>query len=103
VAAYTYYRGYYKRPNVEANSFDASFLKLREVILGYQVPRRALAKTPFQSLQVNLTGRNLLLFAKAPGIDPETAFVSGGVILPGVESAQIPSLRSFGIDLKLNF
>lgn len=103
VAAYTYYRGYYKRPNVEANSFDAGFIKLREVILAYNVPVKLIAGGPFQSVQVSITGRNLLLFAKAPGIDPETAFVSGSTILPGIESAQIPSTRSMGIDLKLNF
>ncbi|QEH42668.1 SusC/RagA family TonB-linked outer membrane protein [Chitinophaga sp. XS-30] len=103
VAAYTYYRAYYKRPNVEANSFDATFFKLREVVAGYALPAKLLARGPFQSAQFSLTGRNLLLFAKAPGIDPETAFVTGGTILPGIENAQIPSTRSFGADLKLTF
>jgi TonB-linked SusC/RagA family outer membrane protein len=103
VAAYTYYRGYYKRPNVEANSFDATFVKLREVLIGYSIPAARLRKTPFKSIQLNLTGRNLLLFAKAPGIDPETAFVTGATIVPGIENAQIPSTRSMGIDLKVSF
>jgi TonB-linked SusC/RagA family outer membrane protein len=103
VAAYTFYRGYYKRPNVESNSFDATFCKLREVIVGYSLPAKIIAHTPFQSLQLNLTGRNLLLFSDAPGFDPETAFVTGGTIVPGIENAQIPSTRSFGLDLKVTF
>jgi outer membrane receptor protein involved in Fe transport len=103
VAAYTYYRGYYKRPIVESNTFDASFLKLREIIVGYSLPAKMLSRSPFQTVQINLTGRNLLLFARAPGIDPETAYVSGGTILPGIESGQIPSTRSMGVDLKVTF
>lgn len=102
VSAYTYYRGYYRRPNVESNSFDASFIKLRELTLGYRLPSGLIKKTPFKSLQLNLVGRNLLLFAKTPHIDPETSFVSGGTIVPGIENAQIPSTRSFGFDIKLS-
>lgn len=103
VAAYTYYRGYYKRPNVESSTFDASFLKLREVVLGYRLPSRWLQNKWIQSLQCSLTGRNLLLFTKIPNIDPETSFVSGGTVVPGVENAQIPSSRSLGIDIKITF
>lgn len=103
VAAYTYYRGYYKRPNVESSTFDASFLKLREVMLGYRLPARFLQNKWIQSLQCSLTGRNLLLFSRIPSIDPETSFVSGGTVVPGVENAQIPSTRSVGIDIKITF
>lgn len=103
VAAYTYYRGYYKRPNVESSSFDATFFKLREVVLGFNVPAKFLGRTPFQGLRLSLTGRNLLLFSKVPGIDPETSFVTGGTIVPGIENAQIPSARSFGATLNVTF
>jgi len=103
VAAYTYYRGYYKRPNVESSTFDATYAKLREVMLGYNLPAKFLANKWIQSAQINLVGRNLLLFTKVPNIDPETSFVSGGTVVPGIENAQIPSTRSWGIDIKLNF
>lgn len=103
VAAYTYYRGYYKRPNVESSTFSATYVKLREVALGYSIPERWLRNKWVQSAQFNFTGRNLLLFAKVPNIDPETSFVSGGTIVPGVENAQIPSTRSIGFDLKITF
>lgn len=103
VSAYTYYRGYYKRPNVESNSFDATFFKLREVVLGFNVPAKMIRRTPFQSLRVNLTGRNLALFTKVPNIDPETSFVTGSTIVPGIENAQIPSTRSFGASVNITF
>ncbi|MDR6342018.1 TonB-linked SusC/RagA family outer membrane protein [Filimonas zeae] len=103
VAAYTYYRGYYKRPNVESSTFNATYVKLREVVLAYRIPAKWLNTKWIQSAQLSLTGRNLLLFTKAPGIDPETSFVSGGTVVPGIENAQIPSSISMGVDLKITF
>lgn len=103
VAAYTYYRGYYKRPNVESSTFDATFVKLREVSIGYSIPQRMLTNKWIKTIQLNLTGRNLLLFTDIPSIDPETSFVSGGTVVPGIENAQIPSTRSIGFDLKFTF
>lgn len=103
VAAYTYYRGYYKRPNVESSTFDATYVKLREVMLGYRLPAKYLRGKWIQSASLSLTGRNLLLFTKVPNIDPETSFVSGGTVVPGIENAQIPSTRSIGFDLKITF
>ncbi len=103
VDAYTYYRGYYKRPNVESSTFDATYVKLRELAIGYRLPSRFLRNKWIQSAQLSLTGRNLLLFTKVPNIDPETSFVSGGTVVPGIENAQIPSTRSIGFDLKITF
>lgn len=103
VSAYTYYRGFYKRPNVESSTFDATYVKLRELMLGYRIPAKVLKSSWIQSAQFSLTGRNLLLFTKVPNIDPETSFVSGGTVVPGIENAQIPSTRSIGIDLKITF
>ena len=103
VAAYTYYRGFYKRPNVESSTFDATFVKLREIILGYTFPDKLFRNKWIKSTQLSLTGRNLLLFTKVPNIDPETSFVSGETVVPGVENAQIPSTKSVGLDLKITF
>jgi TonB-linked SusC/RagA family outer membrane protein len=103
VSAYTYYRGYYKRPNVESSTFDATFVKLRELALGYSVPSKFLKNKWIQSAHFSVTGRNLFLFTGVPNIDPETSFVSGGTVVPGIENAQIPSTRSIGFDLKITF
>ncbi len=60
------------------NTYDATYVKLREVALGY-FPEKLLWKTPFQSLRLSAVGRNLaILFQNTPqGIDPEATSTTG--------------------------
>jgi TonB-linked SusC/RagA family outer membrane protein len=83
--------------------FDASFVKLREVKLGYNLPNKALKNTLFSAASISLTGRNLaILYKNAPHIDPESAFsVSNGD--QGQEFGQIPSTSSYSMNLTLKF
>jgi TonB-linked SusC/RagA family outer membrane protein len=83
--------------------YDASFGKLRQLSLGYTIPKKMLAKTPFESLSVSLVGRNLaLLWSKVPNIDPESAYsVNSGA--QGLEFFALPQTRSFGINISANF
>lgn len=81
----------------EASIFDASFIKLRELKLGYALPARMAGRFNVSSLYMSLVGRNLWLDAKVPHIDPETAFNSGNS--QGLEFGQFPSARSFGFHL----
>jgi TonB-linked SusC/RagA family outer membrane protein len=78
----------------EAFVYDASFVKLREVKLGYTVPSSLSNKIGVSSMYLALVGRNLWLHAKAPNIDPETAFDNSNA--QGLEFGQFPSARSFG-------
>lgn len=98
-----YYADYYRRANVESNSFDASFLKLRETRLEYTLPKRMLAKTLFKQVTVALYGRDLLMITSFPIFDPETAALNGSTILPGVEMGQLPSSRTFGANITIKF
>lgn len=51
---------------------DASFLRLKSLSVGYDLPRRFLEQqTFFKGVKVGLTGRNLLTFTKYSGSDPE--------------------------------
>ncbi|MBK6263461.1 SusC/RagA family TonB-linked outer membrane protein [Marivirga sp. S37H4] len=89
--------------NIAAGSvFDASYVKLRQITLGYSLPKAWIQNTPFRGVQVSAVGRNLaLLYAKAPHIDPETAFNNGNA--QGIEHAQLPSARSIGFNVNLKF
>jgi TonB-linked SusC/RagA family outer membrane protein len=98
-----YYVEYYRRANVESNSFDASFIKLREARLEYSLPKRLLGKTLFKQVTVALYGRDLLLITSFPIFDPETAALNGSAILPGVEMGQLPSSRTFGANITIKF
>jgi len=103
-AAYvTWLRSYYARPNVESNSFDASYVKLREVTLQYNFTPSWLVGTGVQNVGVSLVGRNLFLWTDVPHIDPETTMTNGQQLTPGFEVQQLPSTRSFGMNLRLDF
>ncbi|MBL7767981.1 MAG: SusC/RagA family TonB-linked outer membrane protein [Flavipsychrobacter sp.] len=83
----------------EGVMYDASFIKLRELQLGFNIPDKVWGKLPFRNASVTLVGRNLFLWDKVPHVDPETMSYSGGTALPGIEYMSIPSTRSYGINL----
>jgi TonB-linked SusC/RagA family outer membrane protein len=102
VDAATYYNGYYNASNNNAFMYDETYVKLREVRLGYTF-RHLLGKGSGSSLNVSLIGRNLLEFTQNKDIDPETLALRGQQILPGTEFLSIPATRSMGISVGVNF
>jgi TonB-linked SusC/RagA family outer membrane protein len=81
----------------ESIVFDGSWARLREMSLTYNFPKSMLAKTPFGSASIVLTGRNLWLYApNYPHFDPEvnTQGVSNS---QGFEFNTLPQTRSFGV------
>jgi len=99
----TWLRSYYDRPNVESNSFDATYAKLREVTLQYNFTPSWLVDTGIQNVGLSVVGRNLFLWTDVPHIDPETTMSTGQQQTPGFEVQQLPSTRSFGMNLRLDF
>jgi hypothetical protein len=83
----------------EPNIFDASFIKLREVKLGWQMPESLINRFGLAGAYVAFTGRNLWLGTDVPHLDPETAFDASNV--QGIEFGQFPSQRSYGVHLSL--
>jgi len=98
-----YYTEFYRRANVETNSFDASYLKLREVRLEYSVPTKRLQNSVFKGVSLAVYGRDLIMITSFPMFDPETASLNGSTLLPGVEMGQLPSTRTMGVNLTLKF
>lgn len=98
-----YYKEYYRRANVESNSFDASFIKLREISLTYSIPRQLISKTGFRNANVSFYGRNLAVISDFPIYDPESAALNGDTLLPGIEMGQLPSPATYGMSLKVEF
>ncbi|MFV5691417.1 SusC/RagA family TonB-linked outer membrane protein [Flavobacterium sp. LT1R49] len=98
-----WYARYYRRANVESNSFDASFAKLREISLQYDFPKSWLKRTSLESVQFSVFGRDLAMISDFPIYDPEAGALNGDTILPGLEMGQMPSPASYGFNLKVNF
>jgi TonB-linked SusC/RagA family outer membrane protein len=86
----------------EAFTYDASFIKLREVSLGYDIPASILSNSFIGTATVSVFGRNLAILSKnTPNIDPESAVTNNNV--QGFENGQNPSVRSIGANIKLSF
>ncbi|HZH37202.1 MAG TPA: SusC/RagA family TonB-linked outer membrane protein, partial [Flavisolibacter sp.] len=96
-----YYVDYYRRANVESNSFDASFIKLREARIEYSLPAKLLGRSIFKNATLGIYGRDLFMITSFPIFDPETAALNGGTLLPGVEMGQLPSTRTMGVNLTI--
>ncbi|MEM9339826.1 MAG: SusC/RagA family TonB-linked outer membrane protein, partial [Bacteroidota bacterium] len=103
VGAETYYYGIRPRDNAEANSFDASYIKLRSVNISYNLPKKWIGNGVLKSARVSLVGNNLALWTDVPNIDPEAQAISGGTIIPGLEVTQLPSARMMGFKVDLGF
>jgi|694.fasta_scaffold02539_9 TonB-linked SusC/RagA family outer membrane protein len=82
---------------------DASWVRLRELSLSYSIPNTLLSKTKYiKGASFGFVGRNLLLWTKYKGVDPETSLV-GGNKAQGLDYFNNPGTKSYGFNLKLNF
>ena len=82
--------------------YDASYVKLREVSLGYTIPKSVFGGAKINSIYVSVFGRNLLTFNKdLPNIDPESMYTSGNG--QGFEYGSLPSRQSYGFNIKVTF
>jgi TonB-linked SusC/RagA family outer membrane protein len=100
--AQRYYKSVYSSSLNESSVYSASFIKLREVRLGYTLPQELIKKWGLQAVNLTVTARNLwYIDKKVPNIDPETAFNAGNG--QGLETLQIPTTRSLGLNLRVSF
>ncbi len=95
---------YYNNLNRYTELFihDASFVKLRQVILSYELPVDKLKFLKIQSASIAFVGRNLLtLYKETKNFDPEQSLTNGAA--QGIESIGLPRTRSYGVNLMLKF
>lgn len=82
---------------------DATNIRLREVVLGYNLPRSILDKTPFSDINISLVGRNLFFFYNAAvHVDPESGY-NASSIGNAIEATALPTTRSYGFSVTVNF
>ncbi len=105
VSAQDYYGGAWVWNNHEYSILDGSYVKFREVILGYNINVKKIHW--LQKLNVSVFGRNLAILYRDKstsqfGIDPEVG-LGGGDAGVGFENFQIPTTRNFGFRLSAGF
>jgi hypothetical protein len=75
--------------------FDADYLSLNNMTVGYNLPSRILNKTKLNGLRIYVTGENLLILTKREGFDPRQSFT-------GNYSSEYPPLRTIAMGLNIN-
>lgn len=73
--------------------YSQTFLKLREVVLSYNLPKKYLASLNIDKASISLIGRNLALWSRLPNVDPDS----------GSDQLQTPSTRNIGVNLNVSF
>ena len=99
----TYYQFVGGRASAFAEEFiyDGSFIKLRELTLGYSFPQSMLENTFISRASISLVGRNLfMLYKNTIGFDPEATFNAGND--QGIEAYAFPSTRSYGFNINIS-
>ncbi|HEY0652180.1 MAG TPA: SusC/RagA family TonB-linked outer membrane protein [Chryseosolibacter sp.] len=84
--------------------YDASFVRLREVRLGYTFSKKALGNLPVNKINVGLIARNpMMLWQKAPeGLNP-AELAKGSESINWLETGQLITVRSYGVSLNVTF
>ncbi len=90
----------------EWNVYDATVYRLREVTLGYELPKKLFKKLPFNTVTVSMSGRNLWFlapnFPKYSNFDPEVNSY-GATNIQGIELSAAPTTRRYGVNLNVTF
>lgn len=82
--------------------YDASFVKLRSLSIGYTLPESLLRNTPLAKVTVSAIGTNLwTLYKNVPNIDPESAYNTGNG--QGLEYGSFPGRSSYGFNINVKF
>ena len=96
------YWGFVSSNIPEQYVYDASYIKLRDVAISYNLPKKMLVGLPFNTISIGIVGRNLwTLYKNIPNIDPESNYNNGNG--QGLEYGSLPTRKSYGFNVKLKF
>ena len=81
--------------------YDNTYVKVREITVGYQLPKRWLKKV-VSDLSVSFVARNpFIIYKNVPNIDPDSNYNNGSGM--GLEYGSLPSRKSSGFNINLKF
>src|SRR5688572_3918063 len=98
--------GYYRavhRGITENFVEDASWIRLRNLSIAYNIPAAILKKSVIKNAGITFTGNNLLLFTDYTGFDPESSSTSASSNVDAFSGFTYPALRSYLVSLTINF
>lgn len=87
--------------------YDGSYLRLKNISLGYNIPENILEKTFIESIRVYLSGQNLLTFTGYPGADPEVNYRNDNNERSntnlGLDYGSYPNVKTFTMGVNFKF
>ncbi|MBQ6045909.1 MAG: TonB-dependent receptor [Bacteroidales bacterium] len=84
------------------NLFDGSYFKIKQIQLGYTLPRKLVNKIAISSLRVYTSLENFFCFSSYPGLDPETATANSASSI-GIDMGTFPTAKQFILGVNLSF
>lgn len=90
------------RGNTDRWIEDGSFLRLRNVELGYNLPAKFISKANISSARLYVSGQNLFTITKYSGLDPDVVGANAN-LEPGVDNGNYPSSRIISFGLSVGF
>lgn len=82
---------------------NGSFLRVRNVTLGYTLPSALLNRVKLKSARLYVTGQNLFTFTNYSWYNPEVSLNGDSVYTPGVDQGTYPAIRTYTVGLSLGF
>ncbi|MEP1487733.1 MAG: SusC/RagA family TonB-linked outer membrane protein [Algibacter sp.] len=87
----------------DAYLFDASYLRLNQLSVGYSIPKKIFKNSAIEGIDLTLQGTNLFTITKYPGIDPQGNFgltrVGDGI---GVDNSTFPQSQSYSLGVRIS-
>lgn len=74
---------------------DGSYMRLKNITLGYALPSSLLSKAGISAARVYVSGQNVLTFTKYTGLDPEITGTASTTLTQGIEFYSVPQPRVF--------
>lgn len=82
---------------------DASFLRLKNIVLGYTLPGNLLKRTQFGNVRFYIAAQNILTLTKYTGFDPEVSRNEQSTLTQGVDYGVYPNSKSYQVGLNVTF
>ena len=82
---------------------DASYIRLKNISLGYTFPKKWIQKLSLEALRVNVNIQNLLTITKYDGYDPEVGTSTQSAFVSGLDNGRYPSPTTYSFGLNVTF
>ncbi len=86
--------------------YDASYARLKNIILGYTLPKATVERLKLRSLRIFVSAQNLLTITSFPGLDPEVGYRNSSNnansnLMRGLDYGSYPNVKNYTVGIKI--